>query len=511
MKAIGIAAVTGAVGSGSAFSAPQKAKPQNILLIHVDDLGWRDLGCMGSPIYETPHIDALAKSGTLFTSAYAGACLCSPSRAVMLTGSQPTRHGVYTVVKNRGKKEHGKVIPIETNNFLPENYSTIGTLLTEAGIANAAIGKWHLSLDAKHHGFAESKWGGYGGMPISYYPPYELPFLPKDAPDGKYLPEYIRAAGVDFIERHKDEQFFLYFSTYLPHNRYTNKHDLNSLQTSPKLFSKYTRKIAAMKKAKKSTAGHNNPIYAAMIEETDNSVGAVMNKLKELGLLEKTLVIFISDNGGESTYRGMEYTSQLPLRDKKNSLYEGGIRVPMIASMPGKIPAGKVSDEPVSGIDLYPTICRFMGIKPANPKKVDGEDLSDLFFEGKSFGDRNLFWHYPSHWNPRAPRNTLRRGNWKIHHFYTDNTYELYNLKNDIGETRDLVKSDPANFARMLKELKKTYKRFGCPKKLEPNPLYDEEATKKMLEEQAQQMPIPKLTTTAECYKSLGFYVMKRK
>ena len=259
-----------------------------------------------------------------------------------------------------------------------------------------------------------------------------------------------------------------------------------------------------MRKAKKSTAGHNNPIYAAMIEETDNSVGAVMNKLKEHGLLEKTLVIFISDNGGESTYRGMDYTSQLPLRDKKNSLYEGGIRVPLIASMPGKIPVGKISDEPVSGIDVYPTICSVMGVKPADPAKVDGEDLSELLFHSKSFGRRNLFWHYPSHWGPRKPRNALRRGDWKIHHFYTDNTYELYNLKNDIGETQNLVKSEPKVFAMMRDELDKTLKRFGCPEKLEPNPLYDAEATKEM-RAKTKLPELPQLTTTANIYKDMGF------
>ncbi len=493
----------GATGAKTEEASPSKKQRQNVVVIHVDDLGWRDLSCMGSPVYETPYIDSLAKRGTLFTSAYAGACLCTPSRAVLLTGSQPTRHGVYTVVKNRGQKEHGKVIPVKNNQFIPKEYPTIGTILTQVGIANGAIGKWHVSLGATQHGFSESKWGSYGGMPINYYPPYELPFLPQDAPDGKYLPEYIRAAGVDFIEKHKDEQFFLYYSTYLPHNQYTSKYDLNSLSASPKLISKYRRKINALKKAKKSTGGHNNPIYAAMIEETDNSVGAVMDKLKELGLLETTLVIFISDNGGVVNYRGVDYTSQLPLREGKNSLYEGGIRVPMIASFPGRIPAGKISDEPVSGIDLYPTICKFIGVKPADPTKVDGEDLSELLFNGKSFGERNLFWNYPCHWGPGKPRNALRRGDWKIHHFYTDDTFELYNLKNDIGETRDLAQSDPVNFARMLKELKQTYKRFGCPEKLEPNPEYDEEATKEMFPKQ-QPSEILEPTTTKDCYESLG-------
>jgi arylsulfatase A-like enzyme len=258
------------------------ARPGNTVVIHVDDLGWRDLGCMGSPVYETPNIDRLAQSGTLFTDAYAAGSLCTPSRACMLTGSQPSRHGVYTVVKNRGKKEDWKVIPEKNSHYLAEDYPTLGTVLTGAGIANGTVGKWHIGVRVPSHGFREGKWGGCLGMPINYFAPSKLPFLPGDVPGGSYLPTYIREAGVAFLERHRDERFFLYFSTYLPH------------------------------------------------DEIKNEDGSTLTA---------------------------------PLRGQKGTLYEGGIRAPMIASMPGRVAAGRVCDEPVSGIDFHPTICSFMGLE----------------------------------------------------------------------------------------------------------------------------------------------------
>ncbi len=446
------------------------APTDNVVIIHVDDLGWRDLACMGSPVYETPHIDALAKSGTLYTNAYAAGSICTPSRACMLTGSQPSRHGVYTVVKNRGKKEDWKVIPEKNNHYLAEDYPTLGTVLTDAGIVNGTVGKWHVGVRVPSHGFKEGVLGGYLGMPINYFAPFKLGFLPKDVPDGAYLPTYVRKAGVEFLERHQKERFFLYFSTYLPHDEIKNE-DGSTLAAPKDVVAKYERKIAAMKKAGKNLQGHTNPTYAAMIEETDRSVGAIIDKLKELGLQKKTLVLFISDNGGLD-----KYTSQRPLRGDKVTLYEGGIRVPMIASMPGKIAAGKTSVEPVSGIDFYPTICTFMGVKPTDPKKVDGEDLTKLIFSGKSLGERNLFWNFPSYNSPedpaKCPRSVMRRGDWKIHHRYEDNGYELYNLKEDIGESKDLSKTRPKILKMMRKELEASYDRFGAVKTLKPNPDY---------------------------------------
>lgn len=200
-------------------------------------------------------------------------------------------------------------------------------MLSDAGIANGAIGKWHIAVGSPSHGFAEGKWGGYLGMPINYFAPFKLGFLPKDVPDGSYLPVYIRDAGVEFLERHRDERFFLYFSTYLPHDEIKNE-DGSTLTAPDAVVSKYARKIAAMQKDGKDLAGHTNAVYAAMIEETDRSVGTIIDTLDALGRRETTLVIFISDNGGLS-----RYTSNRPLRGEKCTLYEGGIRVPMIASI----------------------------------------------------------------------------------------------------------------------------------------------------------------------------------
>jgi len=238
---------------------------------------------------------------------------------------------------------------------------------------------------------------------------------------------------------------------------------------------KYERKIAAMNKAGKDLQGHENAVYAAMIEETDRSVGAIIDKLDELGLRKKTLVLFISDNGGLD-----KYTSQRPLRGDKGTLYEGGIRVPMIASMPGRVGEGKTSEEPVSGIDFYPTICSFMGLEPTDADKVDGEDFAALLFAGKSLGERNLFWNFPSYNRPedpaRSPRSALRRGDWKIHHRYEKSGYELYNLKEDIGESEDLSKRHPEILATMRRELEASYGRFGAVQTLAPNPDYDPDA-----------------------------------
>jgi len=481
----------------------------NVVVLHVDDLGWRDLGCMGSPVYETPNIDALAASGTLYSSAYAAACICTPSRAVMLTGSQPSRHGVYTVVKSRGKKEHWKVTPEKNNQFLPGEYPTIGTVLSEAGIANAAIGKWHVGAKSPSNGFAEGKLGGYLGLPINYFAPFNLPFLPKDAPEGAYLPEYIRAAGVEFLERHKDDRFFLYYSTYLPHDEIRNEGEESDsdgmfrLAAPEAIVKKYRQKIEAMRHAGEDLQGHDNPVYAAMVEETDRSVGVIVDKLEKLGLRAKTLILFISDNGGLP-----KYTSNLPLRGEKCTMYEGGIRVPMIASMPGRVAAGKISDEPVSGIDFYPTICSVMGVRPADAAKVDGEDLVPLLFEGKSLGERALFWNFPVYNAPayraKSPNSVMRRGDWKIHHRYEDDSYELYNLKEDIGETENLAASRPDVLKAMREELHRCYDRFGAVKSLPANPDYDMASAEAERKEAEPEVMPPKITTADAYVKMFG-------
>jgi arylsulfatase A-like enzyme len=475
---------------------------RNVVLIHVDDLGWRDLGCMGSPVYETPHIDRLAKEGMLFTNAYAAAALCTPARAGILTGAQPTRHGIYTVVKNRGTPELGKVIPLKNQHYFPKGYPTIANVLTEAGIRNSSVGKWHLSTNPLDHGFEEQAHGGYSGMPMNYFAPFDLPYLPKDVEDGKFLAECLREAGVTFLEANRDKPFFLYFSTYLPHDRYTNEFDPNPLQAPQETVGKYRRKLQEMRRAKQDHGGHNNPFYAAMIEETDNSVGVILDKLEDLELDRNTLVIFISDNGGQ-----IEYTSNLPLRGEKNSLYEAGIRVPLIVRMPGKVAPGTINHEPVTGFDIYPTLCTIFEVEPLEPDEVDGMDLSKVLFEGGSLGERNLLWNYPSHWWPlkeKGPRSALRRGDWKLHHFYSDNSFELYNLCDDIGESEDLSGKEPAMLARMKQQMAREYERFGAAKTLPANPSYDKSAANDWLKANPP-YPVPAKTSTEDAFKAIGW------
>jgi len=295
-KPVVLATTCFALFSASCLATVSPEAPAgNAVVILVDDLGWRDLACMGSPVYETPHIDALAESGTLFTNAYAPSSICSPSRASLLTGSQPSRHGVYTVVKNRGEKSQWKVIPKKNRQFLDEDYPTIGTELTQAGIANGVVGKWHIAVSSPSNGFEEGTLGGYLGLPINYFAPFKLSFLPKGVSEDAYLPTFVRKAGTDFLERHKDERFFLYFSTYLPHDEINNDDEdpdsegMFRLAAPQPVVEKYRQKIAAMKQAGRDLQGHDNPVYAAMIEETDRSVGAIIDKLEALQLREKTL------------------------------------------------------------------------------------------------------------------------------------------------------------------------------------------------------------------------------
>lgn len=481
------------------------ANAPNVVIIHADDLGWRDLGCMKSPVYETPHIDRLAESGMLFTSAYSAAAICTPSRACLLTGSQPPRHGIYTVNKNRGKKEQWSVIPTKNRAYLEKDYPTIGHCLSEAGIANGAIGKWHVyPKSPKEHGFQVGELGGYLGLPINYFAPFKLGFLPKDAPEGAYLPEYLRREGVQFLHEHHKEKFFLYFSTYLPHDEIRNKGEepegegIFRLAAPERVVEKYRKKIAHLDKTGIDLEGHRDPVYAAMIEETDRSVGAIVDAIENLKLREKTLLLFISDNGGLT-----KYTSQEPLRGEKTSLYEGGIRVPMIASQPGKIEEGVRSDVPVSGIDFYPTISKLMGLKAFDSEKVDGSDLGDLLYKCKTLGERNLFWTFPCYVKPnesdKSPRSVIRRGDWKLHHLYENNQYELYNLREDLGETENLVETHVGKLEEMKKELQNCYRRFGAPSHLEKNPDYNADSVVRELK----QNPKAKISTAA-FYKSKG-------
>jgi len=315
-------------------------KKPNIVLILVDDLGWKDTGIYGSNYYQTPNIDKLADRGMTFTNAYATAANCAPSRACLLSGKYPPRHGIYTVGSSvRGKTELRKIIPIPNKTVLHDSIITIAEELKIAGYVNASIGKWHLGDDPCTQGFDLNVGGTHLGHPKSYFSPYKNNAL-KDSVDGEYLTERLTDEAIRFIEQNKDQKFFLYLPYFTVHS---------PLQAKMDLVEKYQNI--------EGDEGQNNPVYAAMIEAMDENVGRIITVLDSLKLSENTLLIFTSDNGGV-----VQTSSQYPLSYGKGSYYEGGIRVPLIVSWPGKIKSSSKSDVPVSNIDFYPSLLEAAGI-----------------------------------------------------------------------------------------------------------------------------------------------------
>lgn len=461
----------------------------------MDDLGWTDLGCMGSKFYETPNIDLLAKEGTLFTNAYAAAANCAPSRACMLTGLQPSRHGIYTVTNSdRGHEKTRRLIPIPTGTTVSEEIPTLGTALKDLGYDTGMIGKWHISNSPTQHGFDFNRGGCDWGHPKSYFAPYKNPTL-EEGPEGEYLPERLCEEASKFISAKRDKPFFLYYATYLVHTPLQGKDDV---------VEKYKAKI----EKGESTEEHYNPVYAAMIEALDNSLGQVMKTLDETGQRDNTLIIFLSDNGGV-----YEISKQTPLRAGKGSYYEGGTRVPCIARWPQKIKSGASDHTPFTNMDFFSSFVSIAGGDPG-AYKLDGDDMSGLFL-GKSAEDtRNLFWHFPIYLQSgqpdlasgrdalfrTRPGSTLRRGPWKLHHYYEDDAYELYHLDDDMGEQRNLIDQEADIAKEMISILKAMRSKYEMPEPTELNDAYDEEFTREK-EKEAQEIEAPSPVSVEHWYK----------
>ena len=361
------ALAAGCASPGGSEKTPLDRKPPNIVFIFIDDMGWRDVGFMGSEYYETPNIDRLAGQGMVFTNAYSNAPNCAPARACLLSGQYSPRHGVYTVdTSSRSKSKLRKLIPIENTTNLDSNIMTIAEAIKPAGYISASIGKWHLGDDPEFgpvgQGFDINVAGHSAGHPQNgYFVPYKNPEL-SDGPPGEYLTDRLTDEALNFIETNKDQPFFLYLPHYAVHT---------PLQAKEELIEKY--------KNKPGSNGQNNPKYAAMIESTDKGVGRIMDKLNELGLTEETIVFFFSDNGG---VKGI--TSNQPLRGGKGMLYEGGIREPMAVRWPGVVEPGTTSETPIIGVDLFPTILEMAGVPTTEDKLLDGESIVSLL---KNQGD----------------------------------------------------------------------------------------------------------------------------
>ena len=434
----------------------------NIVLFYADDLGWRDLACMGSKFYDTPHIDRLAAEGMLFTDAYANAPNCAPSRACLMSGQYTPRHGVFTVgAPNRGRAALRRLIAVENKTVLDERFVTMAESLKGAGYRTATMGKWHLGDDPTTQGFDLNVGGFKAGHPKSYFSPYKNPKL-QDGAQGEYLTDRLTDAAVSFIREKDERPFFLYLTHYAVHTPLQAKQD-----------------DMARFADRQPDRGQKNKKYAGMVYALDRSMGRVLEALKAAGKAEDTLVVFFSDNGGH-----MGATSCKPLRGAKGTLYEGGIRVPMIVRWPGKVKAGSRSATPVIGVDLYPTFLSAAGAKRPEGYTLDGEDITPVFKGQVSLADRPLFWHFPAYLQGRfekdmfrtRPGAVVRRGKWKLIEFFEDKRLELYDLSQDRGEKANVAATHP-DVTRELHALMTTWRlETGAPVPTKANPKFDPDA-----------------------------------
>jgi len=422
-----------------------RARP-NIVFVLTDDLGWAELGCYGNTFNETPHLDRLARDGMRFTTAYAAAPVCSPFRAALMTGQFPVRTGITDYLRPNDPKH------------LSTDYVTLAEMLKNAGYATGVIGKWHLTGYANHgaeevgpgrHGFDEvlvSENRGIGGG--SYFFPYHFnrEIQPRLG-DKEHLVDRCNLEALEFIERHKNKPFFLYLSHYAVHTRLNGK---------PDLVAKYEGKPGA---GKGFRARRNNPHLAAQLETIDRGVGQIRSKLEELGLADHTIVIFTSDNGGED-----RVTSNAPLRAGKSTLYEGGIREPLLVYWPGVTQADSVSDVPVCNIDFYPTFAQACGGQ--TPQTADGVSLLPVLKDPGAPLDRDtLYWHYPlnkPHFLSGRSAGAIRKGHWKLIEFFDTGKVELYNLARDPGEQHDLAPEEPGRKQRLLEALHRWQRQVGA-------------------------------------------------
>lgn len=451
------------------------SKP-NVILINADDLGWSDLSLMGSKYYETPNIDKLADSGMTFYNAYASAANCAPSRASMLSGKYTTEHDIYTVGNSeRGNKKTRKLIPIKNNKILDLDFILISEMFKSEGYTNGIFGKWHLGPEGfypEQSGFDLNIGGCEKGGPGrgGYFSPYENPKI-EDGPKGEYLTDRIGNEVVKFIENNQNSPFFAYVPFYSVHT---------PIQSKEEYREKYLNKT--------SDKYHNRPDYAAMIHSLDENVGKILNKIDELNLSEKTLIIFTSDNGGIR-----DISNQFPLRAGKGSYYEGGIKVPLIFSWKNKIKSQSESYERIINIDFFPTLKNIIGYKNDN-LELDGVDLNPIF-EEKEIEKRALYFHFPIYleaynvqrdngFDPifrTRPGSVIIKGDWKLHHYFEDNNLELYNLKNDISESNDLSKENIEKTLELFNELKiwRDNRNAPIPNRLNPN--YDKKFVDSLL------------------------------
>jgi arylsulfatase A len=443
LKALGLGVTYLAVPDCMAWSAVKLQKKPNIVFILIDDMGWPDLACYGSKFHETPNIDRLASEGMKFTDAYAACPVCSPTRASIMAGQYPARIGITDFIPGHWRPYEKLVVP-ENRLQLPLETITLGKVFKKQDYSTWYIGKWHLGGE----GYGPDKQG------------FDEVVLGVKNQNDKHVSDFTDKA-IEFIEKKEQEPFFLYLSHHTVHIK---------LEAPEELVDKYRNKS-------KPATGVNNPTYAAMVEHLDTNVGRILKKLDELNLAERTIVIFFSDNGGlHQAYGGYNgkreiVSTNAPLRDEKGTLYEGGIRVPLIVRWSGVVKAGTTCSEPVTSIDFYPTFLKILGVKGDLNQVLDGENILPLLKQTVRLKRNAIYWHYP-HYHHSRPAGAIRKGDYKLIEFFDNGKLELYNIESDIGEKNNLAKTMPTKATELQRKLAKWRQSVGA-KMPTSNPDYD--------------------------------------
>jgi arylsulfatase A-like enzyme len=434
----------------------------NIVLILADDVGWTGLGCYGSKFYETPNIDKLCADGMKFTDAYADAPVCAPTRACLMSGQYTSRNGVYRVWDmTTGLEEYCKYIQPKAKGFSLDQI-TIAEMLKKAGYTTAHFGKWHLDPDhPSKHGFDKAIMkNNRKHFDFVTDPPYEIK-------EGEYLSDFMTDKALEFMEENRDKPFFLYLPDYLVHKPHEAKQELVDYF-----------------KTKEPHGFHKDPVHGAMTSSLDYTVGRIVNKIDELGLSENTIIIFYSDNGGRCVFGpdgkpiDRSFTDNLPLREGKGTMYEGGLRVPAIIKWKGKIDAGSMSNEPIQTIDIYPTLLSIAGIEPPADYILDGTNLMPVLENSSEKLNREaIYWSYlnytvlrDSNW-VNVPEVVIREGNYKLIMSLVDDKRQLFDLQADIGESENLAVKMPEKVKELELKIKKWMEYAQVPE-MQENPDY---------------------------------------
>ena len=419
---------------GSALASPgraQPSRPMNFVFVLIDDLGWHDTGPYGNTVVDTPNLDRFARESVRFTNAYAACPVCSPTRASILTGKYPARLQLTDWIPGRKAWPTARLRTPAFKQALPLKEITLAEALKSKSYTSAAIGKWHLGGDGLgplQQGFDRNIGGTAAGSPPTYFGPLELPNL--QLKPGEFLTKRLADESIRFMDENVARPFFLYhasFSVHIP------------LQAPPELVAKY----------KDRATEDIDPTYCAMIESTDQSIGALLKTIDASPLADRTVVVFFSDNGGVrfQEKRRVPITNNAPLRAGKGHLFEGGIREPLLIRWPGLTKAGRSIDTPVCSVDFFPTFARAAGVEHSS---VDGVDLRPLL-SGQTIPERPLFWHYP-HYSDQGgrPSGAVRLGDWKLIEVFEDGHLELFNLASDPGEQRNLARREKGRAIQLL-------------------------------------------------------------